>query len=329
MLSAIQVETVDLIHALYNSNISDSKDSIFSLKTLGLGWLIPARASRESLKEDRALEKSVADDAPVNMHKRHWWGSRKRQRPSAVPRSAPGGGDLQSAREKGGKPDNSGRTNANGYEDLRDDDDTDASPYGKGASWDKTTWENLRTGDFVKLINNEAVPAGELRHAIYDRLYTDCNVQDIVICSSSEEEDVVYVETKNLDGETNLKSRHAVPELNHLRSAAKCVQAKFSIDADAPNVDMFKYNGAVHLADGRLDKAGKDPLRAPVSLNTVLLRGTVIRNTEWVIGVVMATGVDTKIILNSGLTPSKRSKVERQMNPQVYVAISAQIMSFD
>jgi phospholipid-translocating ATPase len=49
-----------------------------------------------------------------------------------------------------------------------------------------------------------------------------------------------------------------------------------------------------------------------------LLRGTVLRNTEWVIGIVLYTGMDTKIVLNSGGTPSKRTKVERQMNPQVY-----------
>ena len=51
----------------------------------------------------------------------------------------------------------------------------------------------------------------------------------------------------------------------------------------------------------------------------VFLRGTVLRNTRWAIGVVLFTGEDTKIVLNSGATPSKRSRVERQMNPQVYV----------
>lgn len=130
---------------------------------------------------------------------------------------------------------------------------------------------------------------------------------------------MAYVETKNLDGETNLKSRHAVPELSHLRTAEHCADARFTVDADAPSVDMFKYNAAAHMADGRMDKSGTKPLVAPVTLNTVLLRGTILRNTEWVIGVVMATGIDTKIVLNSGGTPSKRSKVERQMNPQVFL----------
>lgn len=79
---------------------------------------------------------------------------------------------------------------------------------------------------------------------------------------------------------------------------------------------MFSYNAAIVLQDGQLGKDG-GPLRCTVNLNTVLLRGTVVRNTEWVIGVVVMTGQDTKIVMNSGGTPSKRSKVERQMNPMV------------
>jgi phospholipid-translocating ATPase len=72
---------------------------------------------------------------------------------------------------------------------------------------------------------------------------------------------------------------------------------------------MYKLNAAVQIKEER----------HPVDLQTTLLRGTVLRNTGWVIGIVLYTGMDTKIVLNSGGTPSKRSKVERQMNPQVYV----------
>lgn len=144
-----------------------------------------------------------------------------------------------------------------------------------------------------------------------------CTLPDLVVVSTSEEEDVCYVETKNLDGETNLKSRHAVPELAHIRTSSDIAnKAQFTIEAEPASVNMFGFDAAVVIHDGRLGKDGK-PLRCPVSLNTVLLRGTVVRNTEWVIGCVAMTGRDSKIVLNSGGTPSKRSKVERQMNPMV------------
>ena len=169
------------------------------------------------------------------------------------------------------------------------------------AVWVKECWEDLRVGDFVRLRGDESVPA------------------DLIVCATSEEENVCYVETKNLDGETNLKSRSAVPELAHLRTSTAIEhEAKFIIEAEPADVNMFSYNAAIVLQDGRLGKDG-NPLKCPVNLNTVLLRGTVVRNTDWVIGVVSMTGWDTKIVLNSGGTPSKRSKVERLMNPMVLV----------
>lgn len=157
--------------------------------------------------------------------------------------------------------------------------------------WKRTAWEDVRVGDVVKLFNDESFPA------------------DILICSTSEDENVCFVETKNLDGETNLKSRNAVPALTHLRDAAAFMNedARFGIELDRPDPFMYKLNGTVVTPQGK----------HAIDLQTVLLRGTVLKNTKWVIGVVMFTGNDTKLILNAGGTPSKRSKVERQMNPQV------------
>jgi phospholipid-translocating ATPase len=85
---------------------------------------------------------------------------------------------------------------------------------------------------------------------------------------------------------------------------------------------MFRLNGAV-IMPGE-DHAGPDgrPLVHPIDLQTCILRGCVVKNTAWVIGIVLFTGADSKIVMNSGRTPSKRSKVERQMNPQVMVNLA-------
>lgn len=77
-------------------------------------------------------------------------------------------------------------------------DPAQSDPAPKRPHWKKMAWEDLAVGDFVKILDNEPVPA------------------DVLICSTSEEENKAFVETKNLDGETNLKSRHAVPALTHL-----------------------------------------------------------------------------------------------------------------
>lgn len=162
----------------------------------------------------------------------------------------------------------------------------------KTPHWKKTSWEDVRVGDMVKIYDDEPIPA------------------DILICATSEDENVAFVETKNLDGETNLKSRSAVPVLTHLRTAREIASKHnvFHVDCDRPDNNMYKLNAAVRAGD----------TQTSTDIQMTLLRGTVLRNTKWVIGIVLFTGEDTKIVMNAGGTPSKRSKVERQMNPQVY-----------
>ncbi|KAH7343680.1 hypothetical protein B0J17DRAFT_643413 [Rhizoctonia solani] len=210
----------------------------------------------------------------------------KAKEPNTTPGSTPASVNL----EKGspGSMQMNVLSPSNDPDDLPPPEDNPGAPH-----WEPTLWEDVRVGDFVKMRDHEAFPA------------------DIVICATSEEENVAYVETKNLDGETNLKSRHAVPELTHLRTAQDCAQAgPMIIEAESPDVNMYRLNAAAVLESGK---------KSPVDLQTVFLRGTVLRNTRWATGIVLYTGVDSKIVLNSGGTPSKRGKVERQMNPQVFM----------
>ncbi|KAJ4466566.1 hypothetical protein C8R41DRAFT_803316 [Lentinula lateritia] len=173
------------------------------------------------------------------------------------------------------------------------------------AFWKPTLWEDIRVGDFVRITDGHPIPA------------------DILICATSDPENVAFIETKNLDGETNLKSRNAVPGLTHLRSPEACASAEnsFKIMCDKPETNMYRLNAMVEMGQNDGDGSGKGA-KYSVDLQTVLLRGTVLKNTDWVIGVVLFTGEDTKIVMNAGKTPSKRSRVERQMNPQVLINLA-------
>lgn len=314
----------------------------------------------------------------------------------------------------------------------------------------KEQWHNLRVGDFIMLKNNQAVPA------------------DAIILSTSEAEGSCFIETKDLDGETNLKTRMSLHETSKYNTARRCSRLKCFIDMEPINANLFSFNGSLtmlarkkrpttsgagnrlsyspsvtssmlssprgsmeedgsvrgsldvrpegdfasgpdgpaqsgtsasdyaHLHRNPLQKrrsrfseslAGSgegdkqewepeeshddhpshrhskrsslhrtatgqsmggasvmarnvlkanheqqlqhQPSRAdskacpykettiPVDINNMLLRGHVIRNTYWVIAVIVATGTETKIMLNSGETPSKRSRIEKTMNIQV------------
>ncbi|RPD70538.1 hypothetical protein L226DRAFT_574648 [Lentinus tigrinus ALCF2SS1-7] len=67
--------------------------------------------------------------------------------------------------------------------------------------------------------------------------------------------------------------------------------------------NLYKVNAAVVTSDGK----------TAADTNMVFLRGT-LRNTQWVIGVVLFTGEDSKIVLNSGATPSKQSRIHNFIN---------------
>jgi phospholipid-transporting ATPase len=60
----------------------------------------------------------------------------------------------------------------------------------KDKEWVSTMWLDIKVGDLVKVENKEPFPA------------------DLVLLSSSEDQAMAYIETSNLDGETNLKVRN-------------------------------------------------------------------------------------------------------------------------
>mmetsp|Transcript_7016 Transcript_7016/g.9751 ORF Transcript_7016/g.9751 Transcript_7016/m.9751 type:complete len:161 (+) Transcript_7016:1139-1621(+) len=67
----------------------------------------------------------------------------------------------------------------------------------------------------------------------------------------------------------------------------------------------------------------KDGSKFPIDPDQVLLKGSSLRNTEWVLGVCVYTGHDTKIMKNSGSSVIKRSKNQKMLN--YFVAVSMMI----
>lgn len=171
--------------------------------------------------------------------------------------------------------------------------------------WQETQWQDVKAGDYVLLKNDEAVPA------------------DVIILSTSEPDGICYVETKNLDGETNLKMRKALQATGEIYSVHDCERASFYIESEPPHANLYQYNGVLRWQvsnendpDDFATGVSHQKTEA-VTYNNILLRGCVLRNTKWLIGMVMFCGNETKIMLNTGKTPSKRSKIAKGTNPHV------------
>ena len=166
------------------------------------------------------------------------------------------------------------------------------------ARFKKDYWKSLKVGDFVRIYNEDQIPA------------------DIVILSTSDPDGACYVETKNLDGETNLKVRQALHSGRKMKHAKDCERAEFILESGPPDTHLYSYSGVARWTQrysAKSDEPGKE-MAEPISINNLLLRGCSLRNTEWVLGVVAFTGQETKIMLNSGMTPSKRSRISRDLN---------------
>jgi phospholipid-transporting ATPase len=174
-----------------------------------------------------------------------------------------------------------------GYEDWgrrRSDRKVNAARCSRreGGRWAACAWRELRVGDVVRLEADEVVPC------------------DLVLLATSAATGTAYTETMNLDGETNLKSRQA--RLETQRGGG--VEVRGRVVCEPPNRNIYEFTAYLDLGEG------------PISLSaaTMLLRGCVLRNTEWAVGVVAYAGPDTKAMLNNSGAQSKRSKLEKAMN---------------
>lgn len=58
-----------------------------------------------------------------------------------------------------------------------------------------------------------------------------------------------YIETMNLDGETNLKIRQGLPETSHFVEASDLMRLKGTIECELPNRLIYDFVGSLKLVD--------------------------------------------------------------------------------
>ncbi|VDP52495.1 unnamed protein product, partial [Schistosoma margrebowiei] len=98
--------------------------------------------------------------------------------------------------------------------------------------WVKICWKDLEVGDLVKVLSNEGIPA------------------DLVLLASSEPQAMCYIETSNLDGETNLKLRQGLPVTTHLLTAGELNAFEAVVECEPPNRKLDEFVGVIRTADG-------------------------------------------------------------------------------
>jgi len=172
----------------------------------------------------------------------------------------------------------------------------------RGSTFTDTKWVNVSVGDIVRVESEEPFPA------------------DIILLASSEPEGLCYIETANLDGETNLKIKQAIPETCVMVSSSDLSRLGGKLRSEQPNSSLYTYEGTLTVAAGGGEK------ELPLQPDQLLLRGATLRNTPWIHGVVVFTGHETKLMRNATATPIKRTAVERQLNILVLMLVAILII---
>jgi phospholipid-transporting ATPase len=161
---------------------------------------------------------------------------------------------------------------------------------------------DIKVGCIVKVMENEFFPC------------------DMLLLNSAIPKGICYVETKNLDGETNLKHKQTDKRMIAAGRTERDIIRNFNgslIECEQPNEFLYKFDGNLKMRDGVV---------IPLSADMFLLRGSSLRNTEWVYGVAVFTGHETKVMRNSASAKPKKSKIEIATDRFIIVTVLIQTL---
>jgi hypothetical protein len=132
----------------------------------------------------------------------------------------------------------------------------------RGGRVEEEMWRNLCVGDIVWVKKGQEVPA------------------DMLQLASSHEDGGSYVDTCNLDGETNLKMKDSLKATVLTNTHALVSKLEGHVDYEGPNKRLYTFVGKATIAK----------VQTPIGNESVLLRGSVLRNTAWIYGLVIYAG---------------------------------------
>ncbi|KAF1966372.1 phospholipid-translocating P-type ATPase [Bimuria novae-zelandiae CBS 107.79] len=173
--------------------------------------------------------------------------------------------------------------------------DVDQSSTATGQlNWEIIKWQDLNVGDIVKLERDDAAPA------------------DLALLHTSGENNVAFVETMALDGETNLKSKQTTASMaKSIHGQADILSSDAQFVVEDPNQDLYSFEGKVTVN-------GKT---APLTLNEIIFRGSILRNTPDAVGMVIYSGEECRIRMNAIKNPRIKAPALQTLVNRIVILI--------
>lgn len=180
------------------------------------------------------------------------------------------------------------------------------------------SWTDVKVGDAIMVKDGENFPA------------------DLLCLYSDLKDNVCFIRTTNLDGETNLKIRKPVDlkDGNEHVTYQDLLDLDLTLKAENPNSNLHSFKGTITVRNHVYkdmsfspseDGDSKPSLDIPVTMNEMLLRGCTLKNSNHIVGLVVYAGKETRIQRNSTKTPLKIGSFDRFLNFQISLVILMQL----
>ena len=169
-------------------------------------------------------------------------------------------------------------------------------------------WEDIKLGDIIKIYKNEIICC------------------DMILLETSESNGICLVEPKNINGESNLYMKQI--NTNWKKSFVDYSDMNYICIANNQNDNLYKFKGTLY----EIEYDGSKEIKLTQNKNefyfnqkNFLLRGMILRQTDYIIGCAIYVGHNTKVMINSPKLKNKQSKLEKKMNKLVIVIFVFQL----
>lgn len=173
--------------------------------------------------------------------------------------------------------------------------------------------KELKIGDIIKVSYQQPVPA------------------DLLLLATSESEGNCSVETSNLDGETNLKRKEVHKLLAEIigyrkSDASKPVDEKVLISSLLNLQGTLEYEGSTNNLYSFAAKININEQTIPLNLDHVIWRCCSLKNCDYVYGLVIYIGNDTRAMKNTRDPPLKQSLLYEKSNWLIIIVFILEIL---
>ena len=157
--------------------------------------------------------------------------------------------------------------------------------------WIDSISKDIQTGDVIMIHAHSQVPC------------------DLLYLTSSKPNQSANFSSADLNGEAAIQTITVHPAFKGQTFPQYITKKHFTAELTEPDRDLYKFDARLTSGDEFW----------PITIRNMLLRGTVIEYTDWVIGVALRTGHDCKIMKNQRHPPAKMTQFDKDINTMVLI----------